>query len=56
MNKSGKIKVCPKCGCPLRPLSEIISGAPTNYYYCKRCGYKGALYIEISYGSFSNYQ
>ncbi|MGC8664510.1 MAG: hypothetical protein ACP5SE_02430 [Nitrososphaeria archaeon] len=56
MKRSGKIKVCPRCGSPLYPLSEIVSGASTNYYYCKRCGYKGALYIEISYEPSSNAQ
>ncbi len=50
MSGTKKIKVCPKCGAPLFPLSEIVSGAPTNFYFCKRCGYKGALYIEVSYG------
>ncbi len=44
---SPSVRLCPVCGGPLTPFSELVSGGSGNYFVCKRCGYKGSIYIEV---------
>jgi len=38
-----KVKFCPSCK---SDNIDLYAGALTGTYYCKKCGYEGALIIE----------
>ncbi|HDM23410.1 MAG TPA: hypothetical protein ENG22_00500 [Candidatus Bathyarchaeota archaeon] len=43
------IRVCPRCHSPDIALSTKFDGWLTpEIYVCKRCGYRGPIYLEIS--------